>query len=152
MKRRDFMFGAAAALAGGCTSAAGRKDVAMLRVEPSSVQEAKRRALSELKELGPTIGDFEIRRKKSIPGKRAAFYIDDVIWVFRDLAKSRPKSCWEHRFLGHLKEAHEKYGLKVQLNVFYRWPGRRRPCRDAPSAASGCRTRWGSAPPPRRRR
>ena len=119
MNRRDFMFGAAAALASGCTSAVGRKDVAMLRAESSSVQEAKRKALSRLKELGPTISDFEIRRKKNIPGKRAAFYIDDVIWVFRDLAKSKPKSCWEHRFLGHLKEAHEKYGLKVQLNDFY---------------------------------
>ena len=35
MKRRDFMFGAAAALAGGCTSAAGRKDVAMQRRMPA---------------------------------------------------------------------------------------------------------------------
>ena len=77
MNRRDFMFGAAAALASGCTSAAGRKDVAMLRAESLSVQEAKRKALSRLKELGPTISDFEIRRKKNIPGKRAAFYIDD---------------------------------------------------------------------------
>jgi hypothetical protein len=92
----------------------------MLRTESDSVQQAKRDALAKLKELGPTIADFEIRRKKSIPGKRAAFYIDDVIWVFRELAATKPKSCWDHRFLGHLKEAWEKYGLKTQLNVFYR--------------------------------
>ena len=94
--------------------------VKMLRTESAAVQNAKRNAVASLKKLGPTITDFEIRRKKNIPGKRAAFYIDDVIWIFRELAERKPKSCWDHRFLGHLKEAHEKYGLKVQLNVFYR--------------------------------
>ena len=52
--------------------------------------------------------------------KKAFFYIDDVIWVFRDLTRQRPQSIFDHHFLKPLKEAHDKYGAKVQLNVFYR--------------------------------
>lgn len=48
------------------------------------------------------------------------FYIDDVIWLFRDLTRKRPASMFDNPFLKMLKEAHDKYGLKVQLNVFYR--------------------------------
>ena len=47
-------------------------------------------------------------------------YIDDVIWLFRDLTRQRPKSMFEHPFLATLKSAHDHYGLKVQLNCFYR--------------------------------
>ena len=47
-------------------------------------------------------------------------YIDDVIWLFRDLARQRPRSMFDNPFLGALNEAHEKYGLKLQLNCFYR--------------------------------
>ena len=77
-------------------------------------------ALESLKELGPTMTDVEVRRTKNIPGKRAAFYIDDVIFCFRDLAAERPKSIWDHFYFAAFKEAHEKYGLKVQMNIFYR--------------------------------
>lgn len=52
--------------------------------------------------------------------KKAFFYIDDVIWVFRDIARERPKSIFDNPFLSVLKEAHDKYGMKVQLNVFLR--------------------------------
>lgn len=121
MNRRNFLKVCAGALSSasvlGVQAAAGPKN---LRTAPKSVQDAKRAALANLRELGPTITDFEIRRKKDIPGKRAAFYLDDVIWIFRDLSAQRPKSCWDHRFLGHLKEAWERYGMKTQLNVFYR--------------------------------
>ena len=51
--------------------------------------------------------------------KISTFVIDDVIWVFRDLTRNAPKSMFEHPFLAMLKEAHEKFGLKVQLNLFY---------------------------------
>ena len=91
-----------------------------MRAESNAVQDAKRAKLAALKEIGPTITDFEIRRKKVIPGKRAAYYIDDVIFMFRDLVAAKPKSCWEHPFLAHLKEAWERYGVKTQLNLFYR--------------------------------
>ena len=94
--------------------------VKSIRTESKAVQDAKRDKLAALRKLGPTITNFEVRRKKDIPGKRAAFYIDDVIFVFRDLAAMKPKSCWEHPFLAHLKEAWERYGVKTQLNLFYR--------------------------------
>ena len=52
--------------------------------------------------------------------KRAQFFIDDVIWVFRDLARKRPASIYDNDYMAMLKHAHDTYGLKVQLNVFYR--------------------------------
>ncbi len=52
--------------------------------------------------------------------KKSYFYIDDVVWLFRDLTREKPKSLFDNFFLKILKEAHEKYGLKVQLNLFYR--------------------------------
>ena len=52
--------------------------------------------------------------------KKTFFFIDDVIWVFRDLTRQRPASLFENPFLKVLKTAHDRYGLKVQLNVFYR--------------------------------
>ena len=52
--------------------------------------------------------------------KKAYFYIDDVIWVFRDLARQRPRSIYDNAFMKLLKEAHDRFGMKVQLNVFLR--------------------------------
>lgn len=52
--------------------------------------------------------------------KYAYFFIDDVIWVFRDLTRQRPKSIFDHHFLKSLRETHDKTGLKVQMNLFYR--------------------------------
>lgn len=52
--------------------------------------------------------------------KISTFVIDDVIWVFRDLTRQRPESIFEHPFLACLKKAHDLYGLKVQLNIFFK--------------------------------
>lgn len=52
--------------------------------------------------------------------KNAYFYIDDTIWVLRDLTNQRPASLFDNAFMKMLKQNHEKYGLKVQLNLFYR--------------------------------
>ncbi len=52
--------------------------------------------------------------------KVAYFFIDDTIWVFRDLARQRPKSIFDNEFLKMLKRAHDDHGLTVQLNLFYR--------------------------------
>lgn len=52
--------------------------------------------------------------------KKVGFFVDDVIWVFRDLARELPKSLWENPYMAMLKEAHDKYGAKIQLNLFYR--------------------------------
>ncbi|MBE6688423.1 MAG: hypothetical protein E7588_03980 [Ruminococcaceae bacterium] len=52
--------------------------------------------------------------------KQAYFFIDDVIWVMRDLTRLRPKSMFDNPFMNTLKKAHDQYGLTVQLNLFYR--------------------------------
>lgn len=52
--------------------------------------------------------------------KKASFFVDDVLWVFRDLTREHPKSLWDNSYMAMFKEAHDKYGAKVQLNVFYR--------------------------------
>jgi hypothetical protein len=52
--------------------------------------------------------------------KKCYFFIDDVIWCLRDIARQKPASIFDQHFLGALKKAHDMYGLKVQLNLFYR--------------------------------
>ena len=52
--------------------------------------------------------------------KIAFFFIDDVIWVFRDLARQKPLSLFDNPFMKMLKENHDEFGLTVQLNIFYR--------------------------------
>ena len=52
--------------------------------------------------------------------KKTFFYFDDVIWLFRDLTRQHHDSIFDHFYLKVFKEAHEKFGLKVQMNVFYR--------------------------------
>ena len=47
-------------------------------------------------------------------------FIDDVIWVLRDLTRENPDSLFDNGFFKILKNAHEKYSYKVQLNLFYR--------------------------------
>ena len=71
-------------------------------------------------ELGPILTDVEIRTSHLVGTRKAAFFIDDVIFILRDLTRQRPKSMFDHPFLGHLKECHDRYGLKMQLNLFYR--------------------------------
>lgn len=72
------------------------------------------------RELPPIITNCEIRANARLSGKKAFYYCDDVIWLFRDLTRQRPKSLFDNPFLRLMKEAHDKYGMKVQLNCFYR--------------------------------
>lgn len=52
--------------------------------------------------------------------KKVQFFIDDVIWVFRDLTRNNYESLFDAPYMKILKEAYEKYGVKTQLNVFFR--------------------------------
>ncbi len=52
--------------------------------------------------------------------KKAYFYIDDTIWVLRDITRQKPDSIFDNAFMKMLKEANDKYGVKFQLNLFYR--------------------------------
>ena len=124
MDRREFISlgigGAAAALASCAAKGAAGDEIKNVRAESPERQAAKMRALESAQELGPTITDAEVRRTRNIKGNTAAFYIDDVIFVFRALARDKPKSCWSHPLFSAFKEAHEKYGFKAQFNIFYR--------------------------------
>ena len=51
--------------------------------------------------------------------KKFFFYIDDNIFAFQQLAEIKPKSLFDIPFFGMLKDIHDKYGLKLQLNLFY---------------------------------
>ena len=57
------------------------------------------------------------------PDKVYRFGIDDNIWVFRDLARERPASLFDNRYLKNLQLLHEKYGTLFVLNVFYETEG-----------------------------
>jgi len=71
-------------------------------------------------DLGPTITDFELRTPVVHDGRKAYFFIDDAIWFLRDITRQRPKSIFDTPFMKGLKEAHDRWGLKVQINLFYR--------------------------------
>ena len=47
------------------------------------------------------------------------FFIEDNIWFLRDLNREKPASAFCHPYLAMLKRLHEKYGTKVQLDLFY---------------------------------
>ena len=52
--------------------------------------------------------------------KQAFFFIDDTIWVMRDIARQKPESIFDNWFMKIMKTAHDNWGLTVQMNLFYR--------------------------------
>ena len=50
------------------------------------------------------------------------FFIEDNIWFLRDLNRDQPASIFDHPYTAMLKRLHERFGLKVQLNLFYENP------------------------------
>ena len=51
--------------------------------------------------------------------KQFCFTVDDNIRFLRDLTHLRPASMFENAYLAFYRSLHERYGLKVQLNLFY---------------------------------
>ena len=51
--------------------------------------------------------------------KNFCFTIDDNIRFLKELNEIRPKSIFCHPYLNSLKNLNQKYGVKVQLNLFY---------------------------------
>lgn len=80
----------------------------------------KKRITSLPGALKPAMRNVTYYRNPALKGKKVCYYCDDVIWLYRDLARQRPKSLFDNPFLKNLKEAHDRYGLKVQLNSFWR--------------------------------
>lgn len=108
MKRRDFIASMGGAVA---FAAAARQSTAEASV-PAFAKGAV--------ELGPIISSAAVESNPAVKGKNAALFIDDAIWFLRDIARQRPKSLFDNSFLGPIKKAHDKYGLKLQINLFYR--------------------------------
>lgn len=52
--------------------------------------------------------------------KKAYYYTDDTIWLLRDITREKPASIFDNPYLKMVKTAHDRYGLKVQFNLFYR--------------------------------
>ena len=55
--------------------------------------------------------------------KTFCFTVDDNIRFLKELAESRAQSLFDHPYTALYKRLHEKYNLKVQLNLFYEMPG-----------------------------
>lgn len=69
--------------------------------------------------------------------RRYNFFIDDHSFLFTEIAKSRPKSLFDHFYLKFLRDMHRKYGLKVTLNCFYRNDHQPFELKDFPDAYRG---------------
>lgn len=52
--------------------------------------------------------------------KAFCFTVDDNIRFFRELTEKRPADMFEHPYLAMYRRLHEKFDLKVQLNLFYK--------------------------------
>lgn len=55
--------------------------------------------------------------------KHFCFTIDDNIRFLKEITERNYKSIFEHPYLAMCKRLHEEFGLKVQLNLFYRMEG-----------------------------
>ena len=51
--------------------------------------------------------------------KRFIFTVDDNIRFFKEICEGGHGSIFEHPYLAMYKRLHERYGVKVQLNLFY---------------------------------
>lgn len=55
--------------------------------------------------------------------KHYRFSLDDNILVFKDLAENNYFSIFENDYLALLKSVHDKFGTKIQLNIYYQTDG-----------------------------
>lgn len=55
--------------------------------------------------------------------KTFCFTIDDNIRFLKELTECGSASLFDHPYTALLRRLHERYGLKIQLNMFYRMPG-----------------------------
>lgn len=54
--------------------------------------------------------------------KQFCYTVDDNIRFLKEINERRYESLFEHPYLAMYKRLHEKYGLRVQLNLFYECP------------------------------
>ncbi|MBQ6329038.1 MAG: hypothetical protein IJI35_08505, partial [Kiritimatiellae bacterium] len=107
MNRREFI-----ASVGGAAAVAAAPGTSAAAEVPAFARGAE--------ELEPILKNGEIVRNDRMKGRAASFFIDDAIWFLRDIARKRPKSLFDNDFLKPLRDAHDRFGLKLQINLFYR--------------------------------
>ena len=56
--------------------------------------------------------------------KKYALSVDDNIWWLAELNRDRPASIFDHPYLAIYRRAHEEFGAKVRLNLFYQVEGK----------------------------
>ena len=52
--------------------------------------------------------------------KRFHFFVDDVVFFLTELGQADARSLFDHFYTAQLRTLHEKYGVKVVLNLFFR--------------------------------
>ena len=55
--------------------------------------------------------------------KRFCFTVDDNIRFFKEITEQGLGSIFEHPYLAMLRRLHEQFGVKIQLNLFFRMDG-----------------------------
>ncbi len=55
--------------------------------------------------------------------KTFVFTVDDNIRFLKELSEGNETSLFSHPYCAMYKRLHEKYGLKIQMNLFYEMPG-----------------------------
>jgi hypothetical protein len=55
--------------------------------------------------------------------KKFCFTVDDNIRFLKEITAAQPESIFEHPYLALYRRLHERYGLCVQLNLFYECEG-----------------------------
>ncbi|OGV66847.1 MAG: hypothetical protein A3K18_30370 [Lentisphaerae bacterium RIFOXYA12_64_32] len=55
--------------------------------------------------------------------KRYRFSLDDDIWFLRDIANGKPHSIFEHPYMALWRRLHQRYGTKVNCNIYYQCDG-----------------------------
>ena len=52
--------------------------------------------------------------------KQFCFTIDDNIRFIKEVSETKPHSLFDHPYPALLRRLHERFGIKIQLNLFYR--------------------------------
>lgn len=55
--------------------------------------------------------------------KSFCFTVDDNIRFLKEITERKPKSIFEHPYLCMMRRLHERFGVKIQLNLFWCMPG-----------------------------
>ncbi len=69
-------------------------------------------------QAGQERAEITIYRLPQATGKYA-LSVDDNVWWLAELNRDRPASIFDHPYLAVYRRAHEEYGAKVRLNLFY---------------------------------